>query len=221
MSQKKHPLEKATEQEKVQFLSIVAVIAKADKKVTDDEIAHLRKACKELGLSADGIGRVIAAAEEPEIVPVKAYIEGLRKSELRFTLVTDMLYLAHADSIYSDTEKKEILSIAKQMGVNSDQVEAMEKYVKAVLKAAKSEVGSKEQWKKLGGEVAGGLASAGVPIAAVAASGSVLGLSAAGITSGLAALGLGLGMATGIGIAAAIGVASYFGIKWIYKKVVG
>ena len=46
-----------------------------------------------------------------------------------------------------------------------------------------------------------GMTAVGVPIAAVVYSGSVVGLSAAGITSGLAALGLGLGMVPGIGVA--------------------
>jgi len=77
-----------------------------------------------------------------------------------------------------------------------------------------------EELKQLGGTVAASLGSAGIPIAAVAVLG-VPGLSAAGITSGLAALGLGLGMASGIGVAVAIGVGSFFGIRWLYKKLVG
>lgn len=50
-----------------------------------------------------------------------------------------------------------------------------------------------------------GLGAVGIPVAGVYFSGSVIGLSAAGITSGLAALGLGLGMVPGIGVAIVIG----------------
>ena len=103
--------------------------------------------------------------------------------------------------------------------MSEKQVAAIRSYVEAVGKAGASDSASAKDLKKLGGDVAAGLASAGVPVAAVAVSGSVFGLSAAGITSGLAALGMGLGMTTGIGVAAAIGVGSYFGVRWLYKKV--
>jgi hypothetical protein len=60
---------------------------------------------------------------------------------------------------------------------------------------------------------AAGLAAVGVLIAAVYASGSVIGLSAAGITSGLAALGLGLGMVPGIGVAVLLGTGVFLGVR--------
>lgn len=67
-------------------------------------------------------------------------------------------------------------------------------------------------------KLAAGAAGAGIPIAALYLSGSVVGLSAAGITSGLAALGLGgvLGlssMVTGVGVLVLLGVATYGGVK--------
>jgi uncharacterized coiled-coil protein SlyX len=61
-----------------------------------------------------------------------------------------------------------------------------------------------------------GMTAVGVPIAAVVYSGSVVGLSAAGITSGLAALGLGLGMIPGIGVAILIGTAAFVGLNYLF-----
>lgn len=221
MKKGKHPLSSYPEKDKTAFLSVIAVIASADNEVSDSEISNLRSVCKELELSPEGIGKVIEAAENPDSVPVKSYIEKLGTSDLRFTLITDMLHLAYADSTFSETEKTKIHTIAQTMGVGADQVNAMERYVKTVRKAMKNEKGTKDEWKNLGAEVAGGLASAGVPIVAVAASGSVVGLSAAGVTSGLAALGLGMGMVPGIGIAVAIGIASYIGVRALFKKLSG
>jgi hypothetical protein len=63
---------------------------------------------------------------------------------------------------------------------------------------------------------ASSLSGVGVPMAAIAYSGSVVGLSAAGITSGLAALGLGLGMLPGIGVAIALGTAIYIGMNSLF-----
>lgn len=62
-------------------------------------------------------------------------------------------------------------------------------------------------------ELAAKAAAAGVPLAAVYISGSVIGMSAAGITSGLAALGMGMGMTGGLAVVGLIGVISYKGIK--------
>jgi hypothetical protein len=109
--------------------------------------------------------------------------------------------------------------LASQLKVNDEQISAMRQYVDAVLQA-KAVGASDGNLKKLGGEVAASLASVGVPVGAVAVSGSVFGLSAAGITSGLAALGMGLGMVPGIGVAVGIGVGAYFAVKWLWKQIV-
>jgi len=62
-------------------------------------------------------------------------------------------------------------------------------------------------------ELASKAAAAGVPLAAVYISGSVIGMSAAGITSGLAALGMGMGMTGGLAVVGIIGVISYKGMQ--------
>lgn len=67
--------------------------------------------------------------------------------------------------------------------------------------------------KKNAKELASKAAAAGAPLAAVYISGSVIGMSAAGITSGLATLGMGMGMTGGLAIIGIIGVLSYKGVK--------
>jgi len=62
-------------------------------------------------------------------------------------------------------------------------------------------------------ELSAKAAAAGTPLAAVYISGSVMGMSAAGITSGLATLGMGMGMTGGLAIIGIIGVVSYKGMK--------
>ena len=72
--------------------------------------------------------------------------------------------------------------------------------------------------KQIGGNIVATVAATGVPVGAVAVSGSVSGLSAAGITSGLATVGFGC-MASGIAVVAAIGLVSFFSVKWVCKKL--
>jgi len=67
--------------------------------------------------------------------------------------------------------------------------------------------------KKNATELASKAAAAGVPLGAVYISGSVFGMSAAGITSGLATLGMGMGMTGGLAVIGVIGALSYKGVK--------
>jgi len=216
---KKHPLLDASEIEKVAYLSVVGAIAAADGEVTSDEIGNLLKLGEQVKISSEGLGKIIAAAKNPNEAPIENYISDLKDSELRFTLVADMYFLGYADDKLTQDEIDEIKQISKKLNVNDQQVDAIAKYVKAMTDQAKGKIEGKEALKNAGSDVAGSLAAAGVPLGAVAVSGSVFGLSAAGMTSGLAALGLGFGMATGIGVVAAIGVASFLGVRWAVKKM--
>ena len=215
-----HPLKGYKEDEKVGYLSVVACIAAADGEVVDEEIKALRALAKLVGVSGKGRATVLSAAEDPTSVDVEKHLGKLARSELRFTLLTDLYLIAYADDKLDKSEVREINDLAKKLKIRQDQKTAIKKYAEALHKAKDAE-GDEDKWKKLGGDVASGLVSTGVPIAAVAASGSVAGLSAAGITSGLAALGLGLGMVPGIGVAVGIGVVSYFGVRWIWQEITG
>lgn len=217
----KHPATDLPIAERVDFLVVVASMAAADGEIAASEFQKLREMCKILELGADEIGQVMAAAEKPDGVRIREVTGRLRSSELRFTLMTDLLFMAYADDKFVEAEQRETRALADALGIADAQLAALEKYVVAVRKAGAATGVDSDDMKKLGGDVASSLAATGIPIAAVAVSGSVFGLSAAGITSGLAALGLGLGMASGLGVAVALGVGSFFGVRWLYRRVVG
>lgn len=217
----KHPATELPQSERVDYLIVIASMAAADGEVAGAEFEKLRAFCRALDLGALEAGQVMAALEGPDEVRIREVTARLKSSQLRFTLMTDLLFMAYADGKFVDSERREIRGLGDALGINDAQLEALEKYVQAVLKAEKAEEVGPEDFKKLGGDVAASLAAAGVPVAAVAVSGSVFGLSAAGITSGLAALGMGFGMASGLGVAVGIGVASYFGVRWLYRRVTG
>jgi uncharacterized tellurite resistance protein B-like protein len=217
----KHPATELPLSERVDYLVVVASMAAADGEIAAAEYEKLREFCKALELGAAEIGQVMAAVEEPDTVRIREVTGRLRSSQLRFTLMTDLIFMALADEKFVEAERREIRALADALNLTEPQLAALEKYVQAVLKAGKAEGVGAEDFKKLGGDVAASLAATGIPIAAVAVSGTVFGLSAAGITSGLAALGLGLGMTSGLGVAVAIGVGSFFSVRWLYRRVVG
>lgn len=217
----KHPATDLSPSERVDYLVVVASMAAADGEVAAAEFEKLREFCRALELGPAEIGQVMAALEGPDTVRIREVTGRLRSSQLRFTLMTDLLFMAYADDKFVEAERREIKALGDALNLTDAQLAALESYVLAVLKAGKAEGVGPGDLKKLGGDVAAGLAATGIPIAAVAVSGSVFGLSAAGITSGLAALGMGLGMASGLGVAVGIGVGSYFGVRWLYRRVAG
>ncbi|MEI8165281.1 MAG: hypothetical protein WCG26_02845 [Chloroflexales bacterium] len=131
---------------------------------------------------------------------------------LRYALMLNLLEVAWANDLV-DPQQEHLLKTAQIiLGIAEQQYQAITTFVtklrqvrlrglndNAAIEAAKS--------------AAAGLAAVGVPIAAVYVSGSVFGLSAAGITSGLAALGLGLGMVPGIGVAVLLGASIFMGVR--------
>ncbi len=219
MTTQKHPLLDYPEHEKIDYLSLVASIAAADGKVTDDEITQIREFCSQIGIGELGIGMIIAAIEDPSIIDVPNVLARLATTDLKFTLLTDMLFMACADGKFSPDERQEINKIAAELNISQKQITALNQYVTTVIKAQRAD-GKHADWKQVGAELAGVLASAGVPLGAVVVSGYMCGLSVQGISAALIALGLGLGLMPGIGVAISLGICSYFGVRWLFKKMV-
>lgn len=219
MDQRHHPLLDYPEVERVDYLSIVASLAAADGKITDNEISKIREFCETIEIGDIGISLIIAAVENPSVVDLHTILPRLAQTDLKFTLLADMLFMAHADGICCTDEQKEINKIAAMLQIAPEQIEVVNKYVETVLEAAsKKRKHSDADWKRIGSDIASLLASAGVPLGAVAIAGTVFGK---GITSGLAALGMGLGVTTGLGVAVSLGVGSYFGVRWLCNKLFG
>ena len=107
----------------------------ADKTIKDAEIERLRSLCKTVKLSDKSTGTVIAAAYNPDEVPVKEILLRFANREIRFTLLTDVIFMAYADGAIAPPEETLIKTIATSLKINDDQVAAMRKYVEAILEA--------------------------------------------------------------------------------------
>lgn len=131
------------------------------------------------------------------------------------SLIKDCIYLNYKKS--NDLESWRncsfIKNLAGSLNITDDKIELLVAVIKNdedILKMRKTD----SELEKSAKDLAAKAAAVGVPIAAVYFSGSVIGLSAAGITSGLATLGMGLGMVGGIGIAVLVGVSAYKAVKF-------
>jgi hypothetical protein len=134
--------------------------------------------------------------------------------ELRFAVIVNVVDVILADDLMEHEEKEFLDFLCAQLNITNSQKEAIINFVKETKRVIREGLDSNIAEKTIKNAVSG-LAAVGVPIAAVYMSGSVIGLSAAGLTSGLAALGLGLGMVSGIGTAILIGTGVFLGAKKI------
>ena len=136
--------------------------------------------------------------------------------ELRYAIVISVCEVILADDYISNEEEEFLDKICLHFGVTNEQREAIINFIKEGKKVLRNEIPDNKAEKVIKNAISG-LTAVGVPITAIYFSGTVIGLSAAGITSGLAALGLGLGMLPGIGVAVLMGTAIFI----ILKKMLG
>ncbi|MCP9826986.1 TerB family tellurite resistance protein [Synechococcus sp. L2F] len=219
-----HPILSYPEEARIAYVSLLGELCYVDRQFDEQERKQLEQQMNALDISDQGKARVYAAVYDLRDSHREAIIAGIKalsESDLRFTLITDLFIIALANNYISVEEQDYVFEIGRKLGVEDEQIKAI-KQVQFGLWQLRNTPSDSESFKKLIKESAASLAGAGVPIAAVAASGSVFGLSAAGITSGLAALGalVGGGMLAGtVLVVPAIAVGSVWGVKKLVDLV--
>lgn len=220
-----HPLLAYPEAERVAYLSLIAELSNVDSTFDDEEKRHLDDQLNAFEISNEGKAKVYAAVfdlKEERRKEVLETLHALGNSDLRFTLIADLFLLALSNGAISVEELEYVHDVGDQLGITKDQLMAI-KDVQLHLWQLRSTPSNTDAFKAMLKECASNLAAAGVPIAAIAGSGSVFGLSAAGITSGLAALGglIGGGMLAGtVLVIPAIALGSAWGVKQLVDLVV-
>jgi uncharacterized tellurite resistance protein B-like protein len=168
-------------------------MAFADGEVSGDEVARIESMCDDFELSEGSREQVLESAEHPLAAELGVILARLRTSELRFALLVDLVDIAAADGVVAAGEEAELESLAEELDITHGQLAMTRRYV-LELRDTDTEGASPE--------TIAGLASVGVPAAALAV---------------LAPLGAPL--AAGIGVAAALGVGSFFSVRWLLRKV--
>ena len=225
--QKKHPLEEYSENEQIAYLSILSAVCYVDKEFGDKEKRQLDVLLAQLKISDIGKAKIYSSVfnlqREDKLANLDA-IQNLGNTELKYTLISDLCLFSLVDSKFTDEEYQYILGIGEILGINQEQVDAI-RSIQENLDSIKDLPSNSERFRQVIKESVATLAGVGIPIGAIAASGSVFGLSAAGISSGLAFLGAGFGMLAGavvvvpaIAIGAAYGVKKLFDILWKDNK---
>jgi uncharacterized tellurite resistance protein B-like protein len=121
--------------EKGAYLGAIASIATADRQATEEELEYLNALADTAGLSPEQKEAVSQIANGVSSDDLKQCLDILKGSDLKYSLVTDIIAFAKSDANYSDAEKNNIDKIAQYLGVNQEQVSALHQFVN---KAAES-----------------------------------------------------------------------------------
>ncbi len=116
-----------SDQEKGAYLSAIASIATADLQASELEIEHLSHLCEAADLSAQQQEHVLNVAKGTSDADLVRSLDILKSSELKYSLVTDLLAFAKSDNNYSEAEQHSVQKIANYLGVDQKQFGLLDK----------------------------------------------------------------------------------------------
>lgn len=114
--------------EKGAYLGAIASIATADHSATEEELEYLMALADSAELSEEQREVVHRAATDLSADELKRCLDILKTSELRFSLVTDLINFAQADDSYTEDEKANIEKIAQQLNINQQQFSLLDEF---------------------------------------------------------------------------------------------
>jgi uncharacterized tellurite resistance protein B-like protein len=134
--QSQNLLTKYAEHEKAAYLGALAGLSTADREASDEEVEHLREIARAAGLSEQDEQKILEAAKDTSGNDLKKSLDILKGSDLRYSLITDLIALAKADESYTEDERQNIERVAKYLNVDQNQFSVLDQFVD---KAAKDE----------------------------------------------------------------------------------
>ncbi|MCA8832887.1 TerB family tellurite resistance protein [Hymenobacter pini] len=122
-------LQNYSDQEKAAYLSVIASLASADREASAAEIEFLQQLAHQAGLSGGATQQVLASAKDATNESIKANLDALKGSDLRFSLVTDLISFARADGAYANDEEAMVNKIASYLGITPQQTQTLNQVV--------------------------------------------------------------------------------------------
>ena len=86
-----------SDQEKAAYLSAIASIATADKQASPEELEYITHLCEAADISDAEKQKVLNAAKEISGEELKRSLDILKNSELKYSLITDLMAFAKSD----------------------------------------------------------------------------------------------------------------------------
>ena len=118
-----------TDREKGAYLGAIASIATADRAASEDELDYITELADSADISDDQKQAVIRAATELSGEELTRCLDILKTSDLRFSLITDLMNFAKSDAEYSEEEQKNVEKIAGYLNINREQFSLLDQFV--------------------------------------------------------------------------------------------
>lgn len=161
MEQQEKLLKDYTDAEKGAYLGAIASIATADHTASEEELEYIVQLAESADISDEQKQAVIRAATELSGDELTRCLDILKTSDLRFSLITDLMNFGQSDQDYSVEEKRNVEKIASYLQINQEQFSLLDQFVNktsqvevAPEEASKpgflSSLGLDEKFKKAG-----------------------------------------------------------------------
>jgi uncharacterized tellurite resistance protein B-like protein len=119
--------------EKGAYLAAIASLATADHQADQQELSYLEDLCDAADLPEIQKAEVTSAATDKTGQGLSQHLDALKNSELRFSLVTDMIAFARADGAYHEKERQQIEKVAQHLGVNQQQFSLLDQFTEKAV----------------------------------------------------------------------------------------
>lgn len=117
------------DQEKGAYISAIASLATADRTASEEEHEFLQALADSAELSGEQLSKITEAADDTTGQHLKSSLDVLKNSELRFSLLADLVAFAESDSHYSEEEKANIHKMAAYLNITQAQENTIKQFV--------------------------------------------------------------------------------------------
>jgi uncharacterized tellurite resistance protein B-like protein len=114
--------------EKGAYLGAIASIATADRSASPEELEYLAGLCDAANLSERQKAAVVNAATDDSGQNLPQYLDILKTSDLKYSLVADLMAFAKSDTNYSEREEQNIEKISQYLGLDKRQASLLDEF---------------------------------------------------------------------------------------------
>src|SRR5215204_7508285 len=127
-------LEGYSDLEKGAYLGAIASIATADRQATEEELMYIRELCDAAEISEEQKSLIERSATELSGEELNRCLDVLKGSDLKHSLITDMITFAKSDNNYSTEEQAGIKQISEYLGVSEQQFSLLDQFAQKATK---------------------------------------------------------------------------------------
>lgn len=116
-------------EEKGAYLGALATMASADGQASPEELEYLRLMGEAAELPDNVQQEIEQVAQNPSQISLQRCLDVLKKSQLRFSFITDIISFAKSDGQYSPEEEQRIKEMAEYLEVDQKQFSLLDQFV--------------------------------------------------------------------------------------------